>query len=535
MDQDPSQEIRQENTPADEGTVERSSRKKTLGIPSWTLVLLTLVLAGVLVWAGNALIRSRQRFPETRTESAVTASLSESPTPGDATPAPSVAASTRAPAPTEIVLPPTPVPPAQTVILVAEFEQPEEDSAQVVEAAQTLYQTLLARARSAGAADWAHIEQTSRIVTRESVVSAAEAHNAECVLWGSGGEQRLNVYLSRIGRPPAGPLSSQARQLSLSVPDETLLCGAADMDAAASFVLGIAAYGRLRGRGEMEPARSWFRETLDAAEGHAAECESLLAHTYLYIGNVAALGGEYDAALTYYETGLGLTSAAADQALLYTNQASIYYAQEETDAALAAATLAVERAPDLANAYYHRANARRAQQEIEDAQSDLDRALALDPRHARAYASRGLLHHSINAFEEALQDYARALELDPWAAEVYLNRGGTYATLGDLDAAVQDYSLTLALQPDDADAFYNRGTVYAIQQRYSEALDDFSQALALRPDFSQVYGNRGLAYKALGERDAAIADFEAFLELSDNAQWRAMIEEQLRELEPAQE
>jgi tetratricopeptide (TPR) repeat protein len=416
------------------------------------------------------------------------------------------------------------------VILVAEFEQPEGGSGRVTETAQELYRTLLAQARSAGVADWAQIEQASSVVAREGVASAAQEYNAGYVIWGSGEGQAVSAYVTRIHRAPAAPLSSQARRLTLSIPSESALCGA-DTGAATDFILGIAAYRC----GEMEQAASLLSEILATAETDQVDCSPLLAHTHLYLGNVAALDSEYDTALTHYETGLGLTSSAADQALFYTNQSSIDYAQERNEAALTAATLAVEQAPDLANAYYHRANAHRALGQIEDAQSDLDRALTLDPGHARAYASRGLLHHNAEEFEEALQDYGRALELDPWAVDVYLNRGGTYATLGELDAAVQDYSLALILQPADADAFYNRGTVYAIQQRYPEALDDFSQALALRPDFSQVYGNRGLVYKALGETDAAIADFEAFLELSDNAQWREMIEGHLAELKQAQE
>ncbi len=45
-----------------------------------------------------------------------------------------------------------------------------------------------------------------------------------------------------------------------------------------------------------------------------------------------------------------------------------------------------------------------------------------------------------------------------------------------------------------------------------------------------MYGNRGLVYKALGNTEKAAADLERFLEISDNPEWRAIIEQQLAEL-----
>jgi tetratricopeptide (TPR) repeat protein len=394
-------------------------------MPAWALVVLILALIGVLIWAGDALLRSRPRLPGTLQSETALARAGETPT-------------------TELA-PPSPTP------------QPSVD----------------ARAQSA--------------------------------------------------------LTVPARRLALSEPDEPHPCTPAQDLVTADLALGISAYKE----GNLEEAEALLRKTLAAGEQMGTACSLLQAHTYLYLGNLSALQGEYEAALLNYQAGLDLADSAIDQALLLTNQASVQYAQGDLDDALAAANAAIDRAPELANAYYHRATVYRVLEQGDEAMQDLDQALRLDPDHARAYASRGLLYHNAGAFEDALKDYGRSLGLDPGAAEVYLNRGGTFATLGDMEAALQDYGQALALQPDDVEAYYNRGTVYAILERYPEALQDMDRALEIDPTFAQVYGNRGLIYKTLGETEAAIADLETFLELTDNPEWRSMIEQHLAELKSA--
>lgn len=510
-----------ENLPSDKPPESDKPKRNKLGLPAWTLVLLILALTGVLIWAGDALLRSRQRVPDEKP----TVQPTTTPTRKPAVPT-STRSAPSTPLPTPTALPELPTPSAseKPAILVAEFAQESDD------VAQSLYEALLAGADAADLKDWTRIERFPQVVTDDTADSAFQDQNAAYVLWGLGDSEGATAYLRYV--KPTAPISltAQARKLAQSEPVETKLCALGNPDLVTSFVLGVTAYRQ----GETAQASSLLDAALATGQ-RETQCGPLLAHAYLYLGNLAGLAGEYEAALADYAAGLALAATEKDRALFYTNQASIHYQQQDYQAALSATNQALEQAPDLANAYYHRANTYRALKQLENAQADLDRALALDPTHARAYASRGLMRHNANAFKEALQDYNRSLELDPWAAEVYLNRGGTYATQGDMDAALEDYSQALTLQPEDADAYYNRGTVYAIQERYAEALQDLNRALEIDPEFAQVYGNRGLIYKALGDREAAIADLEKFLELAGNSQWREMIEQHLAELLQAQE
>jgi tetratricopeptide (TPR) repeat protein len=505
----------------DSQTQTPSPKKKRSGIPSWTLGLLILILAGVLVWAGDALIRSRQRLPEPTAQSSLNLQPAQTPARTLDKPSPTSlpAKDTPEPTSTRAPQPPTPDSTDQTVILATEFEIREGSSPASEQVADDLYSALLARAQELD------IEGLSLAIAEPSPALPSQENGVDYLLWGYHDARGLTAYVRCITATLHIPRSTQARSLALSTPTQTELC-TEDIKPSADYVLGIAAYQR----GETEHALALLNSALIAVEGHAAACLPLLVHTHLYLGNLSALASKYEAALAIYDVGLELARTAEDKALFLTNQASIQHQQGNHQAALAASDRALEMDPGQANAYYHRANAYRALGQTENAQRDLDQALALDPTHARAYAGRGLLYHNANAFEEALEDYDRALELDPWATDVYLNRGGTYATLGELDAALQDYDRALQLEPEDADVYYNRGTVYAIQERYTEALQDFGRALEIKPDFAQVYGNRGLVYKARGETEAAIADLERFIELSDNPQWREMIEQHLAEL-----
>lgn len=80
----------------------------------------------------------------------------------------------------------------------------------------------------------------------------------------------------------------------------------------------------------------------------------------------------------------------------------------------------------------------------------------------------------------------------------------------------------------------NRGNTYFALGQYRLATADYTRALKLDPQLIQVYNNRGAAYEAEGEVNKAIADFERFLSLTDNPQWRTVVEQHLRQLKGTQ-
>jgi tetratricopeptide (TPR) repeat protein len=484
-----------------------------LGIPVWALGVLVIALTVALVWAGDALIRSRQQPP----------AATVMPTPTTAT--------TSTPTPAAAVLEEE----SQALILIADFEDRSDGKYQGPDPAAFIYEELVAQAEGLSFFDGGQvrIERLHQVMGENTARSAGQAYNAAYVLWGWYDAQGVAPRLQRAKTIPLHRPARGGQSLDLSEPDETVFCTLTDLPDQATyltrFTLGVAALNQ----GETGIALEYLSNALAAAP-EEGECPSALARAHLYLGNLHALNGEYEAALESYAAALAsadVRELASDAAVAYTNRGSIRYALEQYEAALEDLDRALELARQDANAYYHRANVHRALEQQEAALADLDQALELGPEQARAYASRGLVHHNMGAYTAALEDYARALELEPDSAEVYLNRGGTYATLGNFDAALADYARSLELDPQDADAYYNRGTVHAMMENYEQALTDLDRALELKPEFAQVYGNRGLVYKALGETEKAIADLEHFLELSDNPQWRQVIEQHLDELQ----
>jgi len=526
----PAEDTFADEASGDEAPVDGASRDETQadvpkrlrpGIPAWVIGILVIALTGVLIWAGDAYLRSRQQRHEQADLPAPTATLAQAPTVTPArastvapTTTPTPQATAHEPAQTDTTYPPDA---GETLILVADFEGTSAQSGAAP--AESIYEDLVAQVDKGGAA-YVRIERLQQKVDESNTQSIGQEHQAAYVLWGGHDGQDTSVYLTRIGttqRRAAG----DSQDLVLSEPDETDLCQLADRSALAHFVLGVAAYRQK----ENDAARAHLDEVIALEDG--ISCPTLLANAHLYIGSLQASEGQYDAALKSYQAALEL---APNTPAAYANRGGVYYAMDNYASALNDLNQALDLDPEHANAYYHRANVYRATEQSEAALDDLSRALQSDPEHARAYASRGLLYHNEGDYSAALDDYSRALQLDPGAAEVYLNRGGTYAMLGDFEASLDDYARALELTPDDVDAYYNRGTVYAMMEAYDLALADLNRALELDPEFAQVYGNRGLVYKAMGQTEKAIADLERFLELSDNPQWRQMIGQHLAEL-----
>ncbi|NLD42471.1 MAG: tetratricopeptide repeat protein [Chloroflexi bacterium] len=143
----------------------------------------------------------------------------------------------------------------------------------------------------------------------------------------------------------------------------------------------------------------------------------------------------------------------------------------------------------------------------------------------------GNAYSELERFEEAQAAYLKALELDPAYADARSNLAVAYYMLGRPAEAEETIRQVLSEHPQDADLHYNLGTVLAAQGRTAEAEAAFLEARRLDDSLPQVYLGLGVLYRDMGRPEEAMASLRRYLELSDDATWRAEAERILNELE----
>jgi adenylate cyclase len=157
--------------------------------------------------------------------------------------------------------------------------------------------------------------------------------------------------------------------------------------------------------------------------------------------------------------------------------------------AIAAATRAIELAPDLPDGYVARGNALQLVEDHAGAKAAFERAVALDPRHfhahywfAKYYAARG--QHA----EAALQ-YEAASEIQPDDYRPIVLTIQEYQALKDSDKekralqrSWQALQRHLTLDPHDSYASDHAAGVLMLLGRRDEANALLDRAIALRPD-----------------------------------------------------
>jgi tetratricopeptide (TPR) repeat protein len=219
-----------------------------------------------------------------------------------------------------------------------------------------------------------------------------------------------------------------------------------------------------------------------------------------------------------------------EPALVHFNRGLAYADLGEYEQAIANYTRAIElNNPDPALVYTNRGIAYRNLGEYGHAIADYDRAIALNPEYAFVYYNRGIAYRNLGESRHAIADYDRAIELGLEDARAYTNRGNTYQDLNEYESAIADYDRAIELN-NDILAYKNRGNAYFALGEYERAMEDYDRAIVLDPEYTDVYLARGILHQQLGNTGQAIADYERFLDLSNELNLRAFVEEQLTQL-----
>jgi tetratricopeptide (TPR) repeat protein len=159
----------------------------------------------------------------------------------------------------------------------------------------------------------------------------------------------------------------------------------------------------------------------------------------------------------------------------------------QTDEALSQYQEAIRLSPDYADAHYNLGTALSQKGQTDEAIPQFQDALRLNPGLSEAHNSLGAALLKKGQTDEALGQFQEALRLKPDNAEAHSNLGNVLAQKGQTDEALGQFQEALRLKPDNAEAHSNLGNVLAQKGQTGEALSQYQEALRLKPDFYQPH------------------------------------------------
>lgn len=308
---------------------------------------------------------------------------------------------------------------------------------------------------------------------------------------------------------------------------------------------------------------------LAAALGHFKSALDLwpeCAEAYLSMGRVHAMVGNYDQALSMFETAIrldpGLASAHLESASIRCQKyEDLRHLREETAETaalleqiqrdLASARAGTQKAAELAcvdglllfaRGEYEQAAPRLREfsettgdargwywcghalfhlDRLDETITLMDEMIRRRPRFAPAYLLRGLALCRRGRIQEAIEDYTRAIGSDPRLTEAYVSRAALRCARGEYHAAQADCTEALRLDPRLVTALNNRATARIGAGDIPGAIEDLDRAIELSSSSSSskdLFFNRANAHFLARDYSKALADYDRTLELdSENA------------------
>jgi len=225
---------------------------------------------------------------------------------------------------------------------------------------------------------------------------------------------------------------------------------------------------------------------------------------YYYLGEAHRNLGDYETALTNYDTAIDLDPNFAPA---YVGRSQALLALDEDVAFSADLNNAIALDPNLKIGYLELANYQLSQGDAEATLATLENAAELLAEHPRYHLLRGMALLALRQYDEALVAAEAAYQLDITALPVYLLLGEAHLR-NDQPQEALGYIQTFGLyEQDDPDYYSLLGWVYyEIGEDYQAAFDAIDKAFAIDEENGLAYQIRGLSALAIGEANQAIND-----------------------------
>ncbi len=187
------------------------------------------------------------------------------------------------------------------------------------------------------------------------------------------------------------------------------------------------------------------------------------------------------------------------------------------DDAVARASEALAKDPDVIEGYVLLGNVHSKAKRYEDALAAYRKALARDPENQRATFSLALTYKELGRLADAEAAFERARRQDPRRGKTIWQLADIGMQRGRLDRAEALLKEGLTLKADRPSLLLKLGECYIEMKRYPEARDRVREALQEKPDLAGAHYDMALIHEAGGETEKAIAEYEAEIARNDKA------------------
>ena len=186
-------------------------------------------------------------------------------------------------------------------------------------------------------------------------------------------------------------------------------------------------------------------------------------------------------------------------------------ARDDTGAAVAAFSAALELKPESMLGYLKRGEAYRRQNDLEPALRDLRHATELDQTSPRAFELVADVNYALGRYERAAERYQDSARLDDRSARVQYKLGLARYRTRQVAAAVTALQSAIALDEKFAEAHYLLGLCYRDQQKPAASIAALERSLALAPALIDAREELADLLGQLGRSDDRIEQLQALL------------------------
>ena len=219
-------------------------------------------------------------------------------------------------------------------------------------------------------------------------------------------------------------------------------------------------------------------------------------------------------------------------ARIYTQQAWIYFQQQNWHRATIACKNALETDPNTADAYKILGNILKIKGKKAEALGVYAKALTINPNSASIHANLGSFYAEQKDWQQALDYYQQAVILDPKLAGAYRSLAQVWEELGNLDRALECFCQAVNLEPEilSPEEYFSFGKELYQQKKVKEASILYTHGVKLNPQAKTELAELVKMLEELEEWQQAVIYYHKLIALSNGNSDRPSSNKPIRKL-----